>query len=66
MRMGLESQAAKSTSGFQGAIIIIIIKMIFKVVMMMITIRAKERSWSKVVSIHKLLRVSDRKITIPN
>ena len=40
MRMGLESQAAKSTSGFQGAIFIMIIKMIFKVVMMVIMIRA--------------------------
>ena len=40
MRMGLESQAAKSTSGFQGAIIIMIVKMIFKVVMMVIMIRA--------------------------
>ena len=40
MRMELESQAAKSTSGFQGAIIIMIIKMIFKVVMMVIMIRA--------------------------
>ena len=40
MRMGLESQAAKSTSGFQGAIIIMMITMILKIVMMVIMIIA--------------------------
>lgn len=40
MRMGLESQAAKSTSGFQGAIIIMMITMILKMAMMVIMIIA--------------------------
>ena len=40
MRMELESQAAKSTSGFQGAIIIMMITMILKMAMVMIMIIA--------------------------
>ena len=38
MRMELESQAAKSTSGFQGAIIITMITMILKMAMVIIII----------------------------